>query len=150
MKRACTVLGAAAVAFALPAFSADALAVSGSPALRYLLAPYAERIRDVSDVQIEVEPVGTAQAVLDVLDGKAAVAGVVMTLPEAIAAAREAAWSEGRILRVPQALAFHQVGTVERGARPIGFVTVGAPPRELLKVLAYLRSDSGRQLFAGR
>ena len=80
---------------------------------------------------------GTAQAMLDVLDGRASVAAVAMTLPEAVAAAREAAWSEGRMLMVPAGITFHQVGTVERGAKPVGFVTVSAPSPQLLKVLAY-------------
>jgi hypothetical protein len=152
MKRAATILGSIVLTLAAShtALAAETLPVAGSPALRYLLAPHVERISASSKVELEVEPVGTAQAMLDVLDGKASVAGVVMTLPEAVAAAREAAWSEGRMLMVPAGLTYHQVGTLERGARPIGFVTVSAPSPQLLKVLAYLRSESGREVFAGR
>ena len=150
MNRARIVFASMALGLGLPALCAESLPVSGSPALRYLLAPHVERIRSTSDVAIEVEPVGTSQAMLDLIDGKSAVAGVTMSLPEALAAAREAAWAEGRMLRVPATLTFHQVGAIGQGARPVGFVTVGEPSYELQRVLGYLRSASGRELFDGR
>jgi hypothetical protein len=150
MKSACAAFAVLAAALALPALSADTLPVAGSPALRYLLAPHVDRIRSTSDVAIDVNPVGTSQAMLDLIDGKSAVAGVVMSLPEALAAAREAAWAEGRMLRVPGTLMYHQVGAVQQGSQPVGFVTVGEPSYELQRVLGYLRSANGRELFAGR
>jgi len=75
--------------------------------------------------------------------GKAPAAVVAMTLAQAMAAAREAAWQEGRMLKVPEALQFHEVARFERDSRPVGFVTVGAPSPQLEKAMGYLRSKQG-------
>jgi hypothetical protein len=56
---------------------------------------------------------------LDLLDGKTDAIVVTLPLAEAVAAAREAAWAEGRLLRVP-ALAFHPI----EGVAGAGFVTL--------------------------
>jgi hypothetical protein len=150
MQAARAVFAILALMSSLASLAAETIEVPGPPALRYLLAPHVERILATSGVEIEIVPVGTAQAMLDLLDRKANVAGVVMTLPEAVAEARAAARSEGRKLRIPESLVFHEVGRVERGTKPVGFVTLGAPSAELQKVLAYFRSESARALFAGR
>jgi hypothetical protein len=150
MQAARAVIVVVALMCSLSSLAAETIEIPGPPALRYLLAPHVERILATSDIEIDIVPVGTAQAMLDLLDRKVSVAGVVMTLPEAVAEARAAALSAGRKLRIPDTLVFHEVGRVERGTKPVGFVTLGAPSGELQKVLAYFRSESARALFAGR
>jgi hypothetical protein len=150
MQAARTVIAVLALTFSLTSLAAETIEVPGPPALRYLLAPHVERILATSDIEVEIEPVGTAQAMLELFEGKTKVVGVVMSLPEAVAEAREAARSHGRKLRVPQTLVFHEIGRVEGGRKPVGFVTLGAPSASMQKVLAYFRTESGRALFAGR
>jgi hypothetical protein len=108
----------------------------------FLLAPHLAVVEATSDVAVTTATVGSGQLVLDVIDGKAPAAAVAMTLPQAMAAAREAAWQEGRMLVVPEGLQFHEVARYERDARPVGFVTVGAPSPQLEKAMGYLRSKS--------
>ena len=52
-------------------------------------------------MDLKVVPVGTGQAMLDLIDGKTDAAMVSVPLAEAVAAAREAAWAEGRMLKLP-------------------------------------------------
>lgn len=150
MQAARAVIAILVLMCSVASLAAETIEIPGPPALRYLLAPHVERILATSGIEIDIAPVGTAQAMLDLLEGKAKVAGVVMTLPEAVAAAREAERSQGRKLRIPETLVFHEVGRVERGTKPVGFVTLGAPSGQLQKVLGYFHSESGRALFAGR
>lgn len=150
MRAARAVITVLALMSSVASLAAETIEVPGPPALRYLLAPHVERILATSGIELEIDPVGTSQAMLDVIEGRAMVAGVVMTLPEAVAETREAARSHGRKLRVPETLVFHEIGRVERGTKPVGFVTLGAPSASMQKVLAYFRSESGRALFAGR
>ena len=140
MKTTTAALALAALVLAFPAASRD---VPGSPAAVFLLAPHLEQVKATSDVAVTAATVGSGQLVLDVIDGKAQAAVVAMTLPEAMAAAREAAWQEGRMLVVPEGLQFHEVARYESNARPVGFVTVGAPSPQLEKVMGYLRSKQG-------
>jgi hypothetical protein len=140
MKTICAATALALVALTAPASARE---LQGSPAAVFLLAPHLEQVRATSDLDVTAATVGSGQLVLDVIDGKAAAAAVAMTLPEAMAAAREAAWQEGRMLLVPEGLQFHEVARFERDARPVGFVTVGAPSPQLEKVMGYLRSKQG-------
>lgn len=150
MRAARVAIAALALVCSLPSFAAEILEIPGPPALRYLLGPHVERILAASQIDVEIEPVGTAQAMLELIEGKTKAAGVVLSLPQALAETREAARSHGRKLRIPDNLVFHEIGRVEGGTKPVGFVTLGAPSPELQKVLAYFRSESGRALFAGR
>ena len=148
MKTAKLIVTAVALAFALPAAADEKLEVSGSPLTRNLVERHHEAIQASSGVEIDVSAVGCGKAMLDLIDGKVSVAAVSMSLPLAVAAAREQAYAEGRILPLPVTLKYHDVGAV---ANELAFVTVGAPPPELQKVLMYLRSHEGRELIlAGR
>jgi uncharacterized MnhB-related membrane protein len=149
MKRASAIVCLSILVAALPAAAArDRLQVVGSPAAVFLLAPHLEQIESRSDVAVTVAAIGSGQSMLDVLDGKAAVAAVAMPLTEAVAAAREAAWSEGRIIAVPDTIQFHEVGRLAFDHRPVGFITLGTPSLELERVLVQLRAKG--DLFPGR
>ena len=94
-------LAAALAAMSLTAAAAERFEVPGSAHARSLLAPHIDRIRAKAGIDLAVTPVGTGQAVLDVVDGRAELALVAVPLAEAVAAAREAAWAEGRMLALP-------------------------------------------------
>ncbi|HEX7402892.1 MAG TPA: hypothetical protein VF287_02680, partial [Usitatibacter sp.] len=83
---------------ALPAEAGGKSAVYGSASAVGMLAPYLGLIDAKSEVSVSVSPLGSGQLVLDVLDGKSVAAVVAMPLPQAIAAAREAAREQGRTL----------------------------------------------------
>ena len=132
------VIAALALAFAaLPSHAGEPVAASAS-AMR-LLAPYAGMIEIKADVSLVASSHGTGQLVLDVLDGKASAAAIAMTLPQAIAAAREAAWEEGRMLVIPDSLQFDPVASLSQGGQVVGFVTVGESAAPLRATLAGLR-----------
>jgi hypothetical protein len=133
----------ALVGLAFTAHARDTREVLGSPAAVFLLAPHLAQVEATSDIAVTAATVGSGQLVLDVIDGKAATAAVAMNLAQALAAAREAARQEGRTLVVPATLQFHEVARFERDARPVGFVTVGAPSPELERVVELLRSRRG-------
>lgn len=140
----------AAALLACAAAAAESLEVRGSTAARLLVAPHVEALRAASDVDLVIAPRGTGQAVLDVIDGQASVALVAGPLTEAVAAAREAAWADGRILMVGERLAFHPIASVDNGARELGFVTAAAPSPQLERVLGYFRSEAGSRELAAR
>ena len=149
MKRTCALLCLSILTAALPAAAArDRVQVVGSPAAVFLLAPHLAQVESRSDVAVNADAVGSGQAMLDVIDGKAAAAAVAMPLTQAVAAAREAAWAEGRMIAVPETIQFHEVGRLAKGDQPVGFVTVGAPSLELERVLIQLRAKG--DLFGGR
>ena len=106
------ILAAAAIAFVGAAVAAETLQVEGSASARQALKPHVERIKATSAIEVQVVPVGTGQAMLDLLDGKTDTVVIAMPLAEAVGAAREAAWAEGRILKVPS-LAYHPIEGVE-------------------------------------
>jgi hypothetical protein len=126
---------------AMPAAStaADPVSVYGSAQAVRMLAPYAGLIEAKGGVAITASTHGSGQLVLDVLDGKAVAAAIAMPLPLAIAAAREAAWDEGRVLNIPISLRFYPVAGLGLDDVPAGFVTIGTPPEALRKVLVDLR-----------
>jgi hypothetical protein len=144
-------IAALCAAFGLPAWAADHLDVSAAGSASRALAPHLQKIRSASDVELVVNPVGTGQAMLDVIEGKAAVALVSTTsLWDAVGAARVAAWSEGhRVIAVGE-LAIYPVHMGGDGSQPLAFVTNAAPSPQLAKVLAYLGSDNGRRLLVQR
>ena len=127
-----------AAALALPA-AADTSVVYGSTSAVHTLAPYAGLIEAKGDVVLTPSALGTGQLVLDVIDGKAAAAAIAMPLPQAVAAAREAAWFEGRMILIPDSLRFQEVAGLSSDGVPVGFVMVDAAPAGLQKVLAELR-----------
>jgi hypothetical protein len=141
----CTVLSS-------QAFCADRLEVSAAGSASVTLSPHLERIRQGSNVHLVVNSVGTGQAMLDLIDGRANVAAVsTTTLWDAIGAARVAAWAEGkRLVNVDGALVFHPILSGDAGAHPLAFVTHGSASPQLVKVMDYLRSENGRKLFAQR
>lgn len=142
MKTTIAVIAIATALFAFPAAARDTREVQASPAAVFLLSPHLEEVRTTAYVEVTAATVGSGQLVLDVIDGKAPAAIVAMSLKQAMAAAREAAWQEGRMLVVPDTLQFHEVARFKRDARPVGFVTVGAPSPELERVMGYLRSQA--------
>ncbi len=140
MKRVFLATGLAILAtLAIPAMADDARTVYGSASAVRMLAPYLNLIESKGDVAIAVSPSGTGQLVLDVIDGKATVAAIAMPLPQAVAAARVAAWEEGRMLLIPESLQFQPVSALSGIGAPVGFVTLGATPARLQKVLDELR-----------
>ena len=143
MKTTCAVLALTVLAISAPADAREVRSVPGSPAAVFLLSPHLEQVRTTSNVEVSAAMVESGQLVLDVIDGKSQAAVVAMTLPEAVAAAREAARQQRRKLAVPAALQFHEVARFERDSRPVGFVTMGAPSAELEEVMVYLRSRQG-------
>jgi len=106
-----------ALCFALAATAAFAepLEVPGAASAGAALAPHAARIRAETGVDLKVLPVGTGQAMLDLIDGKTDAALVSVPLAEAVAAAREAAWAEGRMLKLPP-LAWRAIDGVPNAA----------------------------------
>ena len=140
-------IAVAACALSMQALAADPLAVRGSTAARLLLAPHLEAIHAASGVDLVVSSEGTGQAVLDILDGKASAAVVTVPLVEAVAAAREAAWAQGRMIRAGDALRFHAIAWMEEGSRPLGFITAAPPSAELEGVMRYLRSEPARAML---
>ena len=119
--------------------AADRLVVSGAASAHFMIAPYAERIRDASDVELVVNPVGTGQAMLDLLEGRSRVAVITVPVYDAVAAARVAAWSsEHRLLAVGKDLEYHRVRSLDGSGRPLAFVTIGAPAPGLARVIDYL------------
>ena len=103
------------IALSATAAIADPLEVAGSASARAALAPHAARIQAESGVDLKVVPVGTGQAMLDLIDGKTDAAMVSVPLAEAVAAAREAAWAEGRMLKLPP-LAWRAIDGVPNAA----------------------------------
>lgn len=104
-----------------------------------MLAAWAQPGMACDDAVVALDASVTGRLVLDVIDGKAQAALVSMPLEQAVAAARETAWSEGRILGIPEFLVFHEVAGLRNGNVPVGFVTVGEPKGAVAKVLANLR-----------
>ena len=140
MKRAFLTAGLILLAtLATPAGADDARTVYGSASAVRMLAPYLNLIQSRGEVAIVASHVGTGQLVLDVIDGKATVAAIAMPLAHAVAAARLAAWEEGRILNLPESLQFHPVAALSGTDATVGFVTLGAAPASLQKVLVDLR-----------
>ena len=93
-------VAAIVAALAFPA-AAETFAVRGSAQAKALVAPHLESIRAKAGIALDVTATSTGQAVLDVIDGGTELALVAMPLTEAVAAAREAAWAEGRMLVLP-------------------------------------------------
>lgn len=90
-----------ALAATATASAAEPLELQGAASARMAIEPHAARIRAETGVDLKVVPVGTGQAMLDLIDGKTDAAVVTLPLTEAVAAAREAAWAEGRMLKLP-------------------------------------------------
>ena len=119
MKIVAIATATALLALAGAVQAAEAVPVEGSWSARFALQPHVDRLKASGQTVLDVLPVGTGPAMMHLIDGKADVVVITMPLVEAVAAAREAAWAEGRLLRVP-ALDFHPIEGVE-GA---GYVTV--------------------------
>ncbi len=140
---------AIATSVTLPALAGERDVVYGPDSAVRLLAPYVDEIQAKSDIAIRASKRDIGQLVLEVIDGKATAAAIAIPLPQALAAAREAAWAEGRMLTFPVSLRFHEVAAVSRDGVPAGLVTLGAAPESLDRVLAELRDASAnRKMFA--
>jgi hypothetical protein len=128
-----------AALLATPVMASDRLQVPGAASAHYMLKPYAERIRVASGVDLDVTPVGTGQAMLDLIQGRAGVAVVTVPLVEAVASARILEWStQHRLLMVAARFNYHAVPAVDPNGRPLAFVTIGEPSPELARVIRYL------------
>jgi hypothetical protein len=148
MKRTIAGLSLSILA-AAPALAAEHVSISSSAPMSYLLAPHLDGMRAASGVDVELEAMGTGEAILDVIDGHAEAAAVAMPLAQALAAARDAARSEGSRLTIPATLRFHAIGSID-GTHVVGFVTRGAPSPAVEKLVVYLKSGAGRAQLAGR
>jgi hypothetical protein len=135
----------------LPA-AADPLELRAAESASRPLATHLLEIRAATQVEVVVNVVGTGQSMLDLIDGKSAVAVVATdSLWDAVAAARVAAWNEGkRLLVVRPTLAFHTISAADDANGPLAFVTNAPPSPQLAKVMDYLRSESGRKLLVQR
>jgi PBP superfamily domain len=149
MKRAPLAFVALALALAFPA-AADTLEIAGTPAVQQRIDPYLDAIESTSGVQLSISAVGSGKGLLDLVEGKVAVAAIAGTLDEALASAKRQARAEGKSFVVPGVLKYHLVAKAYGDERPIAFVTIGGPVPELQKVLMYLRSNEGRMTLAGR
>ena len=128
----------ACAAWAGSAAAADAVLYGSLNAVR-MLKPYSGLMLSRAGLSLTASTSGTGQLVLDVIDGKESVAAIAMPLAQAVAAAREAAWAEGRTLKVPETLQFREVSSLRKGETSVGFVTVGAPSAALEQLLSDLR-----------
>jgi hypothetical protein len=130
--------------FAVSAVAADRLEIPGADSAHYLLAPHHDRIASASDVDLVVTPVGSGQAVLDVIEGRAQVAVVTESFADAVADARLAKWTgEHRLLLVSRSLTYYPIAAASADARPLAFVTMSAPSPQLTRLIQYLNSDAG-------
>ncbi|HEX7466421.1 MAG TPA: hypothetical protein VF309_07265, partial [Usitatibacter sp.] len=97
------------------------------------------------DIAIRSSQRDIGQLVLDVIDGKLTAAAIAIPFSHAVAAAREAAWAQGRVLTFPVPLRFHAVAGVSRDGVPAGLITLGPSPEGLDKVLAELHDASANR-----
>jgi hypothetical protein len=134
-----------AAALAGPAL-AEPLELQGATSAHYMLRPYVAGLHDALEVDLTVAPVGTSQAMLDLIAGRADVAVITVPLADAIASARIAAWSESRRLLVvdDSTLRYHEIPHLDPNGRPLAFVTRGDPALPVARVIAYLASRSTR------
>jgi len=134
----------------LPSSQAEPLAISGSAVAQRVLERHAAAIEATSGVELHVSSAGSGRGLLDLSEGRVAVAAVALPLSAALEAAEREATAAGRSFTMPQGLRFHEILPARGHAQAVGFVTLGAPPPELQKVLMYLRSQEGRSLLAAR
>lgn len=128
-----------ASAFAASALAGDRLEVQGATSAMYMLKPHADGIRATSGAELVVDPVGTAHAMLDLIDGRTQVAVVTSSFADAVASARVLAWTEQkRLLIVNQGLVYREVPNLDPNGRPLAFVTRGEPGAELARVIKFL------------
>jgi hypothetical protein len=143
------VLAAAAAVCAATAFAADRLEVEGSTSAFYMLKPHAAALRDSRGVDIVVAPVGTARAMLDLLDGRTRVAIVTAPLSDAVEAARALAFSEeGRVVTIKGTLIYTTMPAMDATGRVLAFVTMGAPAAQVTRVVDYFSVETRRSTVA--
>lgn len=150
MKTAHPLILTLLLAALVPCAQAQQLIVSGSAVAQRLLERHAAAIQATSGVDLQLSPAGSGRGLLDLGEGRVAVAAVALPLSAAIDSARRQAAAEGREFVAPASLQFHEILPARGRAQAIGFVTAGAPPAALRKVLQYLRSSEGRDLLASR
>ena len=138
---------ALALGLGLSAAQAGTLEIQGSPISQKQLERQAEAIHDRTGIDLSVSSVGSAKGMMDLAQGKARVVAISMCLEDAIVAAKHQARLEGKSLKMPSNLRYH---SIQAGAERVGLVTVGAPTREVQKVLDYLASREGQTRLASR
>lgn len=105
--------------------AADTFEVRGSASALAVVSPHLDRIRDRAGIDLQVTPVRMGRAMLDLADGRTDIVLIAVPLMDAVAAAREAAWMEGRVIAVPP-LDYRPLD----GADGVGFVSrQGMQPR---------------------
>jgi hypothetical protein len=145
------VVAVVATASAAAAFAADRLEMEGATSAYYMLKPHVAAVRDARDVDLVVAPVGTARAMLDLLDGRTRVAIVTAPLPDAVEAARNLAWlEEGRVVATNESLTYTLLPTSDPTERVLAFVTVGAPTLQLARVVDYFAAKARTHTVAAR
>lgn len=152
MKSAHWALGAVSLAFAIAA-SAETLEIAGTPAVQQRIDRYVAAIEARSGVELSISSVGGGKGLLDLVEGKVAVAAISGSIDEAIASARKQAIAEGKSFVMPATLKFYRIARASGDDHPIGFVTIGTPVPSMQKILKYFGSREGRMLMlrvAGR
>jgi len=128
-----------AAGFAGQALAADRIEAEGATSAYYMLKPHAAALQDKTGVELVVAPVGTARAMLDLMDGRTRAALVTAPLADAVEAARNLAWSEhGRVLDTKSQLVYTPLPAVDATGRMLAIVTVGAPPSQFVRAADYL------------
>jgi len=128
-----------AALLASSAFAADRLEAEGATSAYYMLKPHAAGLREKTGVDLVVSPVGTARAMLDLIEGRTAAAVVTAPLADAVEAARALAWSEqGRVLDSKAKLTYTPLPAIDASGRMLAIVTVGAPPQQFVRTVDYL------------
>jgi hypothetical protein len=138
------------LSFAAAGAHAEPLAISGSAVAQRVLERHAAAIEAGSGIELRVSSAGSARGLLDLAEGRVAVAAVALPLSAALDSARRQAAAEGRTFVAPESLRFYEILPARGAAQAVGLVTVGAPPAQLQKVLRYLGSNEGRAMLAAR
>lgn len=138
------ILAAACVAAlaALPALAADRIEAEGATSAYYMLRPHVAAVQADSGVDLVVAPVGTGRAMMDLVEGRSALAIVTLPLADAVESARAAALAEGRALPSTASLVYTPLPAVDATGRMLAFVTRGAPSAQLVRVIDHFERDT--------
>lgn len=108
---------------------AETLEISGGTTpQKEVIEPKLEALKAATGVDIKFNGVGTGNGMVALIEGKVPVAAVGDVLPDAIEAGKKAAKNEGKELKVPANLVYHQIGKDEQviivhKSNPVGALT---------------------------
>lgn len=94
---------------------AETLEISGGTTpQKEVIEPKQEALKAATGIDIKFNGVGTGNGMVALIEGKVPVAAVGDVLPDAIEAGKKAAKNEGKDLKVPGNLVFHEIGKDEQ------------------------------------